>query len=223
MQANGIPSDYQRDWAKYFRCAEGKPARQTCIDGLKAWRERPTSECPVGVDIGCGSGRDAMAMLADHRVGGNGHIAAAWRVIACDNSDDGLERLMQSVPREDLHRLTVMNVKMEEISGDARLCGQADMINASFALPFCEPRAFGGLWNWIDRTLVSGGIFAGQIFGDRHGWAKIRPEGHFRKDQVERLVEGFELLRFEEVDQEGDDACGGRIWHHLFHIVGRKK
>lgn len=99
----------------------------------------------------------------------------------------------------------------------------ADLINASFALPFCKPESFGELWAWIVRTLRPGGRFSGQIFGDRDEWAPIRPASHRTREQALRLFDGFDLERFDEVEKVGCDGVGGKKQHHIFHIVARKK
>lgn len=103
------------------------------------------------------------------------------------------------------------------------MCDQCvDYVNASFALPFCEPSAFPAVWSWIVRVLRPGGRFAGQLFGDRDEWQPIRPASHYTRQQAIDMLVDFELEHFEEVEKDGSDAMGGVKHHHLFHIVGRR-
>lgn len=103
-----------------------------------------------------------------------------------------------------------------------RAATHVDLVNASFALPFCSPDSFPALWAWISRILDTGGRFAGQLFGDRDEWACVRPKSHFTRSQVEQLFQGWQIEHFEEVEKEGDDATGKPKYHHVFHIVARK-
>jgi hypothetical protein len=97
-----------------------------------------------------------------------------------------------------------------------------DLVNASFALPFCEPRHFPGLWRRIVAAIRPGGRFAGQFFGDRDSWASLPDRMHHSREEVVRLLEGFEIEMFRE--EERDDAPDVRKPKHwqLFHVVAKK-
>ena len=77
-------------------------------------------------------------------------------------------------------------------------------MNASFALPFCEPRHFPGLWSRIVAAIRPGGRFAGQFFGDRDTWASLPGRTHHSRDEVLELLEGFEIEMMNE--EERDDT-----------------
>ena len=47
-----------------------------------------------------------------------------------------------------------------------------ELVNASFALPFCPPAEFPGLWRRIVDSILPGGRFAGQFFGPNDDWAR---------------------------------------------------
>ncbi len=75
-----------------------------------------------------------------------------------------------------------------------------DLVNASFALPFCEPRHFRGLWDRIVAAIRPGGRFAGHFFGKRDSWAPIPNRTHHTREEILKLLEGFsiEMIREEE-------------------------
>ncbi|MBY0113779.1 MAG: class I SAM-dependent methyltransferase [Phycisphaerales bacterium] len=223
-----LTPDYQRNWEEYYAAVAGKPPRQTLMLALDAFeREDAAGFDPTwrkAVDIACGEGRDVREML--RRAG-----KTRWKVMATDVTGDGLDRLCHSLAERDRDRVFVANCPMEVLPSTypkprfgqpERKAPSVDLINASFALPFCKPDAFPALWKWIVSTLRSGGRFAGQLFGDRDEWRPVRPESHFTRAQVLDLLKPFTIEHLDEVEKEGDDATGKPKYHHVFHIVARK-
>jgi tellurite methyltransferase len=98
-----------------------------------------------------------------------------------------------------------------------------DLVNASFALPFCEPRHFPELWTRIVAAIRPGGRFAGLFFGDRDSWASLPDRTHHSQDEVVKLLQGFEIemMRTEERDDQ-PDVRNPKHWQ-LFHVVARKQ
>jgi hypothetical protein len=111
---------------------------------------------------------------------------------------------------------------MEALPLDPRVPARVDFVNASFALPFCDPSHFPALWSWITTVLSPGGRFAGQFFGDRDEWCPIRPASHVTRAQLESLLAPFAIEYLDEVEKRGDDAMGGTKYHHVFHVVARR-
>lgn len=208
-----LTNNYQRDWPRYFDAVAHSPPRDTCLRALAALSESTKSGPMHAIDIACGEGRDTRAILA---------ADLRWHVFATDSSREGLERLRRSLLSADAARVTLTQATMEELAELAPTPRTADFINASFALPFCHPSHFPLLWKWIGATLKPGAIFAGQLFGDRDEWANVRPGSHFTRAAAQNLFLGFELVHFEEVEKDGDDAMGGLKHHHVFHVVAKK-
>lgn len=204
-----ITSDYQRDWPKYFEAVAALGARDTLVRAADLFG---SGAGRVAIDVACGEGRDTRELL------GRG-----WRVHAFDSSALGISRLLASVGEEHRTSLSARVLAMEDASAAKGWPERCDLVNASFALPFCKPDAFNDLWAWIVGRLEPGGRFAGQMFGDRDEWAPVRPPSHFSRARVEELLSAFELEHFEEVEKDGGDALGVTKRHHLFHIVARKR
>jgi len=121
------------------------------------------------------------------------------------------------VPEALKPRLTTVEVNFAEMQ--LRHC---DLVNASFASPFCEPRHFPDFWSRIVAAIRPGGRFAGQFFGTRDSWASLPDRTHHSRDEVVKLLEGFAIEMMHE--EERDDTPEVRNPKHwqLFHVVAKK-
>lgn len=208
-------------WTTYYDAVDERP-RETLLTALER-HERESREGrgePFAVDLGCGSGRDTVELLR-----------RGWRVLAIDSEPAGIERLARTIAGigEAAGRLETQLASFEDASWPA-----ADIVNSSYALPFCHPDSFGAVWDRIVASLVPGGRFCGQLFGDRDEWASpsraaLRDWGsppgmtfHTGED-VRLLLRDFDVELLNEVDEDGTTAVGDPKHWHLFHIVARKR
>ncbi len=201
-----------RDWPRYYDAVDGKPARETLLKALDLFDAAKVSdEQKLAVDLGCGTGRDTFELLK-----------RGWRVIAMDSSEEGLSRLLAHAEAlftpEVRGRLKCSLMKYEEFS-----VPNCTLVNASFALPFCDPARFPEVWARIVRALPVGGRFAGQLFGDRDGWAVLPDRSHQSRPQVERLLKDFVIEEMREEDKHEAGVTGEMKDWHLFHLVARKR
>jgi membrane dipeptidase len=188
-----------RPWGRYFSLAGDDP--------------RPTLLAAAGrfaapgfaVDLGAGTGRDTAELLR-----------RGWSVIAIDREQEAIDRLRELVG-PDSGRLETRVSRFEEAEWPA-----CDLVNASFSLPFCPPRSFGGLWRRIVDSLPSGGRFSGQLFGERDEWAGSGIVVQTR-DELDELLGPFEVERLDEFDAEGSTVIGKPKHWHVFHVVARKR
>lgn len=194
------------DWPGYFQSVIGKGARETLVAALDAFEAEGRLE-GLAMDIAAGEGRDTLELLA-----------RGWRVVATDSHPDAFPLLWPRVPEPARTRLTTLQVAF-----DATEVPACDLVNASFALPFCEPRHFPGCWRRIVDGIRPGGRFAGQFFGDRDTWASLPGRSHQSREEVLALLAGFdiEMMRVEERD-DPPDLRSPKHWH-LFHVVAKKR
>lgn len=217
--ANTVPGGVSRraheyaavkDWHGYFGVVVGKPPRETLLGALAAFDQEPAPDSArLAVDFGCGEGRDTLELLR-----------RGWRVLAIDAHPEAFEHLLPRVPEEHRARLETRVGTYEESELPA-----CDLVNASFALPFCSAEGFAGMWSRVVEAIRPGGRFAGQLFGDRDEWTRLGDRVHHTRSEVDRLFERFvfESLREDEKDEaDGGGGSGGKHWH-VFHIVARKR
>jgi tellurite methyltransferase len=205
-------------WTRYYDAVGDEP-RETLLHALNRFEREPgRGDEPFAVDLGCGSGRDTVELL------GRG-----WRVLAIDSEPDGIDRLeRRAAGSGGAARLETLVASYEDA-----VWPSSDLVNSSYALPFCPPDCFDAVWSRIVSSLCPGGRFCGQLFGDRDEWASrsraserdwASPPGmsfHSRED-VLSLLDGLEVEHFHEVDEDGSTAVGDAKHWHLFHIVARK-
>jgi SAM-dependent methyltransferase len=186
----------------YYDATAGRPPRPTLLAAL----ERFGGFAGSAVDLGCGDGRDAVALLA-----------CGWSVLAIDAEDEAIARLRA---RPDLPPGGRLETKVARFETTA--WPPCDLVNASFCLPLCAPEEFGALWRTIIASLRPGGRFCGQLYGERDGWAG-RPgvTCHDRAGAV-RLLAGLETELFEEEESDAVTPRGTRKHWHIFHVVARR-
>jgi membrane dipeptidase len=187
-----------RPWGRYFAAAGDEP-RPTLLDALARF-----SAPGLAVDLGCGTGRDTAELLR-----------RGWRVIAIDREPEALERL-HTLAGPDSAQLEARLARFEEAAWPA-----CDLINSSFALPFCPPESFPAVWRRIVESLPPGGRFCGQLFGERDDWAGSGVLVHTRAE-IDELLAPFEVELLDVFDDEGTTVVGTRKHWHLYHLVARK-
>lgn len=203
-----MSQDYSEmeDWPGYFRSVAGKGPRETLVAALDRFAAEGFRG-GLAVDIAAGEGRDSLELLR-----------RGWRVVATDNHPDAFPLLWARVPEGSASHLTTV-----EVDFSAMEVPECDLVNASFALPFCCPEDFPALWNRIVAAIRPGGRFAGQFFGDRDSWASLPGRSHHSRDEVLELLEGFELeVMNEEEKDDPPDRRSPKHWQ-LFHVVARKR
>ena len=194
------------EWTRYYAAAGSEP-RETLLYALQrfdAEGERPG----FAVDLGCGTGRDSAELLR-----------RGWSVLAIDGEGEAIDRLRsrEDIPAAARRRLQTRVSPFQEAEWPV-----ADLVNSSFALPFCPPEAFSGLWRRIEASLRPGGRFSGQLFGDRDGWSGEHGMTFHTRGQVDTLLGSLEVERLEELEEDGRTATGKTKHWHVFHLVARK-
>jgi SAM-dependent methyltransferase len=159
----------------------------------------------TAVDLGCGEGTDALALLA-----------RGWSVVAVDAERAGLDLLSARVPAASAERLQTICASFT----NTRL-PSAHLIHAGFSLPFCAPARFPGLWASIRQALLPGAIFAGHLFGPRDSWAGDPGMVFHDLEQVQHLLQGLEILELRESQRDGEAFSGPKHWH-LYEVLAQQ-
>ena len=193
------------DWSRYYD-ATGNEPRDTLLEALARFEAEGTRGS--GVDLGCGTGRDTIELLR-----------RGWSVLALDGQAEAIRRLEARPELADAWRprLETRVSPFEEAEWP-----ETDLVNSSFALPFCRPDAFPAVWSRIVASLRPRGRFCGQLFGDRDGWSGEEEMTFLPRASLEELFEGLEVERLDEVEEDGQTAVGRAKHWHLYHVVVRR-
>lgn len=185
----------------FIDATRGAPAHPSLHKALDLWAHRPG----LALDLGCGAGRDSLALLR-----------AGWNVVALDQDPEALSALQEQAAAYAPGTLTTLCRTFE----DGAPLPAADLINASFALPFCRPEAFADVWMRITHALRQDGLFAGHFFGPQDDWAAKGLSIH-NPDQLRQQFECWELLELNEFEYDGKTAVGRAKHWHMFEVIAR--
>lgn len=195
-----------RNWADYYATTGGRPPRGTLLFALDRFGAEPASEPRLAVDLGCGSGRDTAELLR-----------RGWSVLAIDAEPAAIAMLRARPDLPRTGRLETRIARFEDADWPT-----ADLVNSSFALPLCPPERFPAVWAHIAASLKPGGRFAGQLFGERDGFAGAPGITTHTRTQAEALLAGLEVELFREEEEDGTTPRGRPKHWHIFHIVARR-
>ena len=189
------------DWSAFYDAVAGREPHETLRRAVAAF---PAPG--LAVDLGCGDGRDTVYMLD-----------RGWRVLAIDAEEEAIARVRARVGDDAPGRLETEVARFEDATWP-----DADLVNASFSLPFAPPASFDVVWRHVVKSIRPGGRFSGQLFGERDEWAGSKEMTFHRRGEAEALFEPFELERFDEVETDGQTALGEPKHWHVFHVVARR-
>jgi len=189
-------------WDDYYKKIHGRAPRQLLLDALEKF---PADSALHAIDLGCGDGTETALLLA-----------RGWNVLAVDGESAGIKRLMDKVPQAGRVRLQTQVAKFEEVT-----LPPADLIHASYSIPFCHPDHFPAMWAKIASALKPSGRFAGQFFGVHDSWADNKNMTFHTEAQVRAMIERLETEYFHEQDEDGQAASGPKHWH-VFTVIARK-
>jgi len=202
----GTDTNSPRAWTGYYRWTAKRPPRELLLQTLNHidWERRP-KRAATAVDLGCGAGTDSLELLR-----------RGWKVLAIDGQTSAVRFLARRVPPAHRNSLTSLVAPMEGLE-----LPPADLVYASFSLPFCSPSSFPALWSQIRKAIRPGGHFAGQLFGVHDEWRGERPLSFHSVDQVRRLAKGFKVELLRESFEHGMSFGGPKYWHYFDVILGK--
>jgi SAM-dependent methyltransferase len=190
----------ESDWKKYAELTKNKKTRGLLVRALPHVAARGAA-----LDLGSGALNESAYLLTE------GFAC----VVALDKKPVAQE-IADTFPAD---RFSYTIAGMEEYAFAPEAF---DLVNAQYSLPFMRPESFDGVWGGIRASLKPGGVFAGQLFGDRDEWADTGKTVHFTKEAAEDLFAEYEVLAFDEEEKDGATAAGDSKHWHVFHFILRK-
>jgi tellurite methyltransferase len=195
-----------------------KPARDKRLEYHRITAAWPPNALLVGVvedqelpgdnalDLGCGSGRDTAFLLSK-----------GFKVTAVD-AEASVRDYLDGLANHELLRFVAADIERFDFG-----VGEYELINAHFSLPFIPKHALEHVVAAIKGSLRPGGVFVGQLFGNRHrcGAAGIGMTLCSRR-QVAALFSDMKLEQLTEIERDGTIADGTPMHWHRFDIVARK-
>ena len=165
------------NWSQYYNNHLNSKTTSTLLKGLKYFNQKNTTLEKKCMDIGCGQGTDTIELLKQ-----------GWNVIAVDKEEEAKKIITTNHPELCKKNLKIIIKKMEDIS-----IKETSIINASYSLPFCNPKKFSILWKKITTNLSVGGLFCGQLFGIEDSWSKIKTMTFHHRCDLDDLFNNFRM------------------------------
>lgn len=189
-----------RHWSAYNDAQAGRPPRPLCRQVLA---HAGAGDGRLAVDLGCGSGIEAAAM-----------VEAGWRVFATDADPAAPTRVASLVGPEAPVEVVLTGFEQVQLP-------RADLVYAGYALPFVPPSHFADVWRKVREALRPGGWLAVDLLGDRDSWAGQRSMTFLDRESLDDLLHGLEVVALEEEDEDGRSFSGPKHWH-VFHVIARR-
>lgn len=187
-------------WSEYYEITKNRPPSKLLVRALEYIENRNKA-----IDIGGGALKDTKYLLS-----------LGFDVTVIDK-DELMAKTAEQLPQTNLRYF---------VSAFAEFVfpkNQFDIASAMFALPFNPPETFERVIGDIKNSLVTGGIFCGQLFGIHDSWNDREGMTFHTREQAEHLFSNMEVIVFEEEEKDGATANGTPKHWHTFSIIARKK
>lgn len=194
------PTSENFNWGDYHKATGGRDARPLLVQAAEM-RE----SAGHALELGAGAGNEVWYLL-DH----------GFRVTAVDSDAGGVD-MLRAIPHQNLQ---VVHSTYDSFLFEPHTY---DLVSAQYALPFNPAATFDAMFARLRRSIRPGGLFCGNLFGNRDQWNTPGSGKTFlRREEAIRLFDGFDVLLFEEDEAERGLAQGGTKHWHVFDIIARR-
>ncbi|HCH0397717.1 TPA: class I SAM-dependent methyltransferase [Vibrio parahaemolyticus] len=190
-------------WDPYYQKVAQQPHRVNVEKALQFH----TLAKKIAVDAGCGTGRDSSFLLAQ-----------GFRVHAFENNSDAIKTCETRFSEQP-------NFSISQACFSDFDYPKCTLFIASASLFFCPKAHFENVWNQIDSSLPSGGVFCGDFLGVNDSWVDSNSHAHLTsltRQQVEQCFEGYDIVSMHERDEDGTTIVGTPKHWHVFSVTAVK-
>lgn len=202
MSARSKPGS---DWPEYYRITRARPSRELFRAAVRLAGIN-SNEARLAIDIGSGAGVETLELLRQ-----------GWSVHAIDAQQAAITFLRSAIPSEYRDRCITILGPIE-----SQRLPKADFIWAGASLPFLTNKAFTSVWKKIVSSLKDGGIFAGDIFGKRHGWSKEASMNFHSSRNVKAILSPLRIDYLISEEGRRMTAMDGVVQWHAFGVIASK-
>ncbi len=191
-------------WNSYYQKTSQQPHR---INVENALHFHTLAE-KIAVDAGCGIGRDSNFLLAQ-----------GFKVYAFDNNAEAIDTCATRFaehPHFSLSQACFADFDYPECT----------LFIASASLFFCPSEHFQAVWGNINSALSAGGVFCGDFLGVNDSWVNSGSHPNLTtltREQVEQCFENYDIVSFNERDEDGTTAVGSQKHWHVFSVTAVKR
>ena len=195
-----VTTGSEQSWTQFVDLTRDRPPRELLVEALTHVAGRDAA-----IDLGAGALNESRLLVRE----------GFRSVIALDSAP--VARSIAATLRAD--RFAYVISAFEEYAFPA---AAFDVVNAQFALPFIRPDAFSRVFAAMLASLKPGGVFAGQLFGDRDEWKDDAKMNFHSADAARELFADLAILEFREEEARRPMASGEVKHWHIFHIIARR-
>jgi tellurite methyltransferase len=190
----------QGSWKDYFAKTKDRGPRPLLLRAVPHVTRRDEA-----LDLGAGALNDTRHLLQE----GFKHVTAV---------DRGVVAIPRTLPRS---RFTYTRASFEDYRFPENTF---DIVTAQFSLPFIRPAHFKAIFAKMKGSLVVGGIFTGQLFGERDEWNNSSRNMTFlAKRTIDGLLADMEVIELAEEEKDFPTVGSKQPKHwHLFHIIAKR-
>ena len=188
-----------KKWERYYKITSGRKVNSILEQALE-YIDSPG----VAYDMGAGAGVEVKHLLRRN-----------WTVHAVDNEESSLNFIKKSIGSCKALKLDLVpfhKLKME----------RCKLIFGSASFPFCHPKHFNKFWNQMRKSLQKDGIISGTFFGYKDDWSSTPTMSFQNEAKLIELFKDYEILFFDELEEDKETALGTMKHWHIYSFVLRK-
>jgi SAM-dependent methyltransferase len=191
----------ENTWKEYFERTKDSKPRPLLVKAVDFVNEKNTA-----LDLGSGALNDVRYLVSKDFA----HITAV------DSKPVAIE-IIKNFPPE------IVSYVISTFENFNFIENTYDLINAQYSLPFNPQDSLEKVFTSIIKSLKKGGILTGQFFGEKDEWNIPGHKMNFQtREQTEKLLNGLEIIDFEEEEALRKTAKGDMKHWHVFHFIVRK-